>query len=238
MYQNIINMIRIFANITTNSNILTIPENEYHHLFNVLRARIGEKIGIIDGHGTSATAIIKSKSELELLEIYNQQRSKISLAIGILKNKAMDIMLRDVTAIGVNNIFLLFTDNSECNKSIILKKYAHWNNIMKEACKQSGNANLPTLHLPLDFSTFLKKTSDNIFVAALDSSSRNIIHYNIQSNISPTMLVGPEGDFSPREYQLLKSQKNVKFVKLSNSVLRSEVAAVYLLSIVNNLYEL
>ena len=47
------------------------------------------------------------------------------------------------------------------------------------------------------------------------------------------ILVGPEGDFSEKERQLIIKKKEIISLSLANNILRAETAAIVAVSIVN-----
>ena len=48
-----------------------------------------------------------------------------------------------------------------------------------------------------------------------------------------SVLIGPEGDFSPNERELINSKTNTYSFSLSNNILRSDTAVISAISLVN-----
>lgn len=209
-----------------------LDKAEAHHVFRVLRAQTGEIVQLLDGRGQIATGTVRTDQTILVQKIEKQEPSPIILYQSILKSKAMDFLIREATAIGVQKIVPVITDHCEVKIHEPGAKVRHWQDIAREACKQSGNAYLPTVETPQTFSNtaFLKDT----LVAALYPQARSVFNafQQLQSK-KIGILIGPEGDFSEREYQALQQ---LQFVQLSpEHVLRSETAALYLLSLVDQL---
>jgi 16S rRNA (uracil1498-N3)-methyltransferase len=214
-----------------------LSDDEAHHLFRVLRANAGEKIMVLNGQGCRAYAYVSDLAAqtitIERLEF--TPPSKITLCPALLKNKAMDFLIREATAIGVAKIIPLYTQHSEVKIHNIYEKQNHWNHIAQEACKQSGNPYLPPIEMP-------KKLEDvsfppNTFVAALRGNTQNIFSYQREIKNHPiSILIGPEGDFSEQEYQYF-SENSFYFIHLGKNILRAESAALYFLSVVDHLKE-
>ena len=162
-----------------------------------------------------------------------QETPKIILYASLIKTKAMDFIIREATAIGVQQIVPVYTKHSEVKITDTAHKVEHWINIAREACKQSGNAYLPKIEAPQNLTKiqFQRPT----FVAALHKDAQTINHYypEIQSN-TIGILIGPEGDFSDEEYVFL-SQSGIHFITLGSHILRSEIATLYLLSVVDQI---
>jgi 16S rRNA (uracil1498-N3)-methyltransferase len=218
-------------------SIIHLNGKEAHHLFHVLRANDGEKIIILNGQGHYAEGhIFDSKTQqVKIDSVHFMEKNKIMLCPSLLKNRAMDFLIREATAIGVGKIIPLIAERSEVkiNGQTAMEKQLHWNSIAKEACKQSGNPHLPIIEMPQKL-THIKFPSTT-FIAALRENAQNIFSHQSEIKNNPiAVLIGPEGDFSESEYQYF-SQKNFHFIHLGKNILRSETAALYLLSVIDHM---
>jgi 16S rRNA (uracil1498-N3)-methyltransferase len=214
---------------------ICLEEDEAHHLFHVLRAKSGESVMILNGQGSYAHAhVIDSKSQKIIVDdLAHATLSNITLCPALLKSKAMDFLIREATAIGIAKIIPLCTQNSEVKIQNIADKQVHWNRVVREACKQSGNPYLPIIEIPRKLKDL--QFSIPTFVAALHKNSKNIFQYQSEIKNNPiAILIGPEGDFSEEEYYDL-GQKNFHFIHLGKHILRAETAALYLLSVIDHI---
>jgi 16S rRNA (uracil1498-N3)-methyltransferase len=140
---------------------------------------------------------------------------------------AFESVLDTTTELGVSRIVPLFSQNAFYRHSDtprLLGKYPRWIKILKESCKQSGNPFLPELANPISLEQLPPPTEKTpLYLAALEEP---IQAWNLSKTIdSVGLLVGPEGDFSPEEYQKL-NQLGVVFISLGQNVLRSQTAAL------------
>jgi 16S rRNA (uracil1498-N3)-methyltransferase len=229
-------MLRVFyCGTLEKQSIIRLDPKEAHHLFRVLRAGDGEKVTILDGRGCYAKGHIidRKTQEIAIDELHFKCGNGITLYPALLKSGAMDLLIREVTAIGVGEIIPLVSEHAavKMGNETAIKKQLHWNNIAREACKQSGNPVFPVIGLPkkIEQIDFARPT----FLAALRRPTTNLFHHEkaVKSG-AINLIIGPEGDFSEREYQLF-SEKNVHFIRLGPHILRSETAALYLLSAVD-----
>ncbi|MDR0740747.1 MAG: 16S rRNA (uracil(1498)-N(3))-methyltransferase [Puniceicoccales bacterium] len=229
-------MLKVFYSGTLRKgSIIHLAQEETHHLFHVLRASRNEKVVVLNGCGYYAEGYILDckTQEIAIDGVHFTQNSNITLCPALLKNKAMDFLIRESTAIGVAKIIPLHTQNSEVKIQNIPEKQIHWNRIAREACKQSGNPSLPAIEIPQNLKDL--KCSMSTFVAALRKDAKNIFHHQSTIKNNPiTILIGPEGDFSEQEYQYL-AQNNCHFVYLGKHILRAETAALYLLSVIDHI---
>ena len=65
-----------------------------------------------------------------------------------------------------------------------------------------------------------------------DLNSKNI-NLNLNSKYPICILIGPEGDFSTKERENILKLNNVTPVKINENILRSETAAISMISIIS-----
>lgn len=220
---------------------IELDKNEHHHVFRVLRARKREPLDLLNGRGKIAKSHIIENEKIFIDQVLEFPPSSIELCPALLKKKAMEWVIREATAIGIRAITPLQTDHCEVKFYDDKEKFAHWEMIAREACKQSGNPWLPTFSKPRKLPEFFEKkdsseTVSSVFVASLQNDVQPIFFYKqaILANESLSLFIGPEGDFSQNEYDYLREQ-GVHFVSLGKYVLRSETAALYLLSVIDQI---
>jgi 16S rRNA (uracil1498-N3)-methyltransferase len=94
--------------------------------------------------------------------------------------------------------------------------------------KQSGRAYLPEVKQALRFSEFIhQKTIGGKFIAHClpDGNKIDLTHPSVQTFQEVTLLIGPEGDFSPSEIEQALAE-NYTPVSLGPHRLRTETAAL------------
>lgn len=230
-----------------------LDEAETHHAQRVLRLEAGKEITVFDGKGREALATIetfhKKNAILRLGSLQQAPRPiiEITLAQAIPKGSNMDLVIQKAVELGVTRIIPLATDRTVVrlrDRDDAQKKQERWQTIALEACKQCGQNWIPVVEPPCALQESLKKTDshDLRLIASLekDSLPMKTIFSSLKKNSSPaassaTIFIGPEGDFTPTEYQLARNA-GCKPVSLGPIVLRTETAAFYSLSILS--YEL
>lgn len=150
---------------------------------------------------------------------------KLHIAIAPTKNiERIEFFVEKATEMGISEITFLLTDKSE-RKNINLEK------LRKQAIsasKQSLRFHFPIVNDLVKFSDFVKGlNAENTFVAHCDKAFERMKLQNIKPNENITFLIGPEGDFSPKEIQIL-AEKGVKAVSLGKQRLRTETAGIFL----------
>ena len=212
-----------------------INEEEQTHILKVLRMRAGEEIFVTDGKGNLAKGNLVLEGKKVLLEVSEIQENlpdfspKLHIAIAPTKNiDRIEFFVEKATEMGISEITILQTEKTE-RKNLNIEKLR----------KQSVSASKQSLRFHFPVINDLTKFSD--FIKVLDSSKTYVAHCNenleridlkllrqAQRNSVEeiTFLIGPEGDFSGKEIQIL-AEKGVKAVSLGNQRLRTETAGIF-----------
>lgn len=222
---------------------LELTSDEAKHCARVMRAREGDEIEIFDGAGTSAVCKIETVSrDLVHCQILSQKshprvEHPITLCQAIPKGGNMELIVQKSVELGVSAIQPLITAHTIARPESMGKKREKWQRIALEACKQCGQNYLPEVSEPLQFNQWIdaSPTFGTSLIAALDEKA---VHLKTQFTSTPvegniSLLVGPEGDFSPEEYQ---SAYDAGFQPISfgSIVMRVETATLYGLSIIQH----
>lgn len=206
-----------------------LSEEESRHCISVLRHQIGDKIHIVDGKGSKLLCEIlvvhPKKTQLRFIEKIetNQKPSIIHIAISPTKsNDRLEWFLEKACEIGVGKITPLICQRTERNKVNIER----WNKIIQSACKQAQVLYFPLLEEAVKFDKFIKTCSENTFIASIEAKKKMSEFPKMDS---ATIVIGPEGDFSEEEFQMVR-QLGLKEVSLSDNVLRVETAGLVALT--------
>lgn len=217
----------------------SLNEEESAHCIKVFRHKEGDIIGILDGKGGLYEAVIKEAHPKKVKFTIQNKKTvpppayDLHLAIAPTKSSdRMEWLTEKLTEIGISSIHLIYTQNSERRKYRIdrLEKK------MIAALKQSKNPFAPHIYPPVDLKEFLsKKTSDQKFVAFVDPENKMNLNDAARKEVSTTILIGPEGDFTKEEIELCKSA-GYAMISLGGNILRTETAglvAVHTLHLIN-----
>lgn len=207
-----------------------LPKDESKHIIKVLRKTEGDTIYLTNGKGHLFKSIINqansNKCSLTIKSFSYEAPPKYKLHLAVAPTKLTDRyewFLEKATEIGVTEITPLICQNSE--RKII--KENRCNRILKGAMKQSLQCHLPTFNHPISFKEFMDKSipDTNQFIAHCEEDQKSPLKDAILKNKNCSILIGPEGDFSPDEIKSALSS-GYKPVTLGNNRLRTETAAV------------
>ena len=207
-----------------------INDEEQQHIVKVLRMREGEEIFVTDGNGNLAQGNLVfegKKVSLDVKEIkenLTEFSPKLHIAIAPTKNiDRIEFFVEKATEMAISEITILQTEKTE-------RKNLNIDKLRKQAIaasKQSLRFHFPKINDVTKLSDFLKNVNpETTFVAHCDASFERTEISKIQNVENITFLIGPEGDFSEKEINLL-SEKGIKAVSLGNQRLRTETAGIF-----------
>lgn len=216
----------------------TLTGDEARHLSQVLRIRPGETITVFDGHGRRASAEVLTVSrDLVYLGLGEAQTPPppmpaITLAQAIPKGKNMDLIVQKAVELGIARIHPLVTRNTVVQPGD--GKSDKWRRNALEACKQCGQDTLPEIYNPQPFERWLASQNEAgglKLIASLAPGARPLREtlHDHPGTTAATLLVGPEGDFTPEETNAAIAGGFLP-VSLGSIVLRVETAALFCLS--------
>ena len=233
----------------------TLTGSEAHHARSVLRLGPGARVTLFDGQGREGTAEISALDSAAVhVRIVHESitpplRARLTLAQAIPKGKNMDLIVQKAVEIGAAEIFPLLSARTvvQLDPESAAQKQAKWQTVALEAAKQCGQNWLPHVHLPQSPDDFFAGTDatsyDLRLIGSLQPGAQHLKkiltdHAEAHAGARPDrvlMLIGPEGDFTPAEIALARSQGCAPLT-LGPIILRVETAAIYCLSILS--YEL
>ena len=224
------------SSIVENSTSLLSKEHT-HYIVNVMRLKRGSNINFFNQDGEWNSEIVfldKDRVEVKFLKKVKQAGilSKIELAICLVKKNPMEIILQKATELGVSKIIPIISERTEIKDL----NYSRANKIIIEATEQSNQLNIPKLEEVKKLKDFISSLTDEDIVLFADINSNKKIDFkNLDKKKNIILLVGPEGDFSSKELELILSKKNTSSFSLSKNILRTETAVISALSIISYL---
>jgi 16S rRNA (uracil1498-N3)-methyltransferase len=211
--------------------------SEAHHLISVLRLKAGQKVELFDGAGTVAgAAIAEIKKRQVVLRIEQIKRyppratGRIIIAPGIAKGERFDWLIEKCTELGIDRICPVVFERTvkQAGNPKIVER---WMNLAISAGKQCGRLFLPKIDSPMPLKDVLKTIKNEypgcrLLFGCVSSDSAGIINIHFGST-DVAVFIGPEGGLTDGEMRLLK-ENGAKPIRLTDSILRIETAAVAL----------
>lgn len=209
---------------------LELPDDEAAHCLRVLRLGIGSELDITDGKGSFYKAVISEISgkhcfvELkETLRMTKGWQGRLHIAIAPTKNMdRIEWFVEKAVEIGLDELTFLNCRFSE--RKVV--KNERVERIVVSAMKQSLKPYKTILNDVTDFKKFIGNvTTGAKYIAHCYETEKVILKDVLTVGEDATVLIGPEGDFSPEEVQMAVDA-GFRPVSLGNSRLRTETAGL------------
>lgn len=223
---------------------IRLTERDSHHATRVLRLTAGEAIEVLDGAGGLFECRVRSADRRALMaDVLGIRRQPapppVALAPALLKGRAMDWLLQKATELGAIRITPLLARRTVVRlaDAEIPARVEDWRWTAIEAAKQCGNAWLPRLDPPRTVDDYLALgEGGRLLAAVLDPGAAppgEVLARESEAWPKVTLVIGPEGDFTPEELGALRTAGAVP-VTLGPRVLRAETAALAGLAILQH----
>ena len=212
-----------------NGLISKLSETQSHYIKNVMRLKPGDKISLFNSTNGEWDASIlthgKGLTEFKVEKLSRPQKeeSNLWLAFSPIKKIPQDMMLQKTTELGIQKFIPLLSERSVVREINIERA----KKILTEASEQSNRISIPEISKTQNLKDFLKKFPENGHLVFCDINSDSNSLKNILLKKNPIcILIGPEGDFSEDERQLIVDHKKTISISLAKNILRAETAAI------------
>ena len=225
--------------------ITVTDSGELHHLLDVLRVGVGDRLECFDGQGQSyAGRIIQAERQALTLAIDERReesppRLAITLAQALIKPELFEWVIQKSTELGVTQILPMLTSRTKVRlpRDAGIGRMTRWRRIAEAAAAQCGRASVPSIAQPRAFEEVLE-VADSRYSLLPTLVEQGDALENLAGRLRQAgeviVFIGPEGDFSPEEVALAK-RHGAHPVTLGRATLRSETAAIATLAILQHL---
>lgn len=216
----------------------------YNYIKNVVRLEVGEEFIGFTGdeydHTCKITRINKKEVEFDFISRHfnlNNPKIKIDLFQALAKGDKLELVAQKATELGADSLYLIHTQN--CDVTINSSRPNRLEKIIINACQQCGRSKLMEVVAPQELLNILPIFKNYDLILFADTSEQHERLFPILNKHKKdkriACIVGPEGGFSPSEIRLLQTEATS--VTLGDRILRTETAGLYMLSILNDFYE-
>ena len=228
--------IRLFhpENIIENTTGL-LSEEHTHYVVNVMRLKRGSNLNFFNKDGEWLSEIIfldRDRVEVKFLNKIKESinSSNIELAICLVKKSPMETILQKATELGVSKITPVVSERTEVKEI----NFERANKIVVEATEQSNQLKPPQISKVTKLRDFLKTLDSSSKLLFADVNSKDNLKSEVLKEAKTlSILIGPEGDFSPQERELILASSNLTSFTLSKNILRTDTAVISAISLVN-----
>lgn len=225
---------------------VSIEDEEFHHLVNVMRARAGDKVCLFNGNGYFYFGEITqiNKKNAEILITHSQKSENepgINLTIyqALAKGDKLSLIMQKITEIGANEMAIF--DSDFCDVKSNTTRVDRLESIAISASKQCGRATFTKQTGVYKLKEVADKIRDyDAFYVAYENEDGLTLSQDLIKNKGTSknvaVMIGAEGGFSQDEINLLKAN-GAKIVSLGRRILRTETASIVCAGLVMQILE-
>lgn len=209
---------------------------QLHHLRDVLRLKIDDRVVVSDGKGNEylgmITGLDRQQAELRVSPVKSSQNRSIqfTVACAIPKGNRMDEVIDYLTQLGVTDIIPMLTERVvvKLNNTRAEVRLQRWRKIARNAAQQSQRSVVPLVEPVTDIKDVISSSHKyNLkLIPTLEGERKHIREVISGVGLKDILvLIGPEGDFTPEEINLALAGGFIP-VSLGDDVLRVATAAI------------
>lgn len=224
--------------------------SDAHHLRDVLRLKPGDMIVIFDGKGFECEANVDTifpdrvkVKPVRRLPNANESPLRITLAQGMLKDRKMDDLVRQVTELGICRWapFIAERSVSRPGGARIETRMRRWETISREAVKQCRRNRVADIRGPLSFEQMLDLSEEaELKILFWEKAGSPLRPSQVLADVNPpplhaVVVLGPEGGLTDEEVARAES-RGFFAASLGPRILKADTATVAACAIVQYLF--
>lgn len=215
-----------------------VDKEDFHHLVNVLRIKINEKLYIVVNRGDRFIGEISSVEKnhlivklIERIEESFEPNFNLYIAQSIPKGKKIENIIKYGTELGIKGFIPLITERTIVKLN--QEKIERLKKIAKEEAQVSKRDYIPEIFNPISFNDFIESSykyeRKYIFWELEKENLIDVVDINKRENI--LVVIGNEGGFSLDEVYKAKNSGFIP-ISLGKRILRSELAPLVIISLI------
>jgi 16S rRNA (uracil1498-N3)-methyltransferase len=229
------------------TDLVTLSEDESHHLAHVMRLEPGATVRVFDGRGREwvgrVTRIGGGRATVQLSEpvepAAREPTLRVTLAQAVLKGDRMDAVVRDATMMGVAAIQPLSTAHT----AVVSRRLSdprlreRWQRIAVSSAKQCGRAVVPVVTTPVAFGAFVGGGLPGLRLLLVEPRTGVAAVSTRDAAVGDVVLtIGPEGGWSVDEVRAAGEAGFLPW-SLGGLTLRADAVPVAALAILAHVWE-
>tara|TARA_B100001996_G_C18492584_1_gene528230 strand:- start:105 stop:806 length:702 start_codon:yes stop_codon:yes gene_type:complete len=225
--------IRLFFSESLSVNFKSkLDKSQSHYVNKVMRIPQDQFFSLFNSSGEWEAKVLNISKNIVEFKITKKLRSldsgkEIWLAFAPIKFNYLNLLIQKATELGVTKFIPILTERTIVRKL----NEKRINKVIIAASEQSNRLKVPTVDKPIELDVFLKSNlNTKIIFGDLNTDNKKI---DLKNKDPVCILIGPEGDFSVKERENILKLKNIIPLKINDNILRSETAAISMISIVS-----
>ncbi len=214
----------------------TLPDPVAHQVAHVLRLRAGDPLCLLDGNGGVFVAHLREGGRFQVVEQVSpppEPPIAITLLQALVRPEKVEQVIRLGVQGGVSALWIAPSERSvaRLEPSKQPSRLIRWQKIATEEAELAYRARVPEVRFLGEWRQAFQSLPRPVWV--LDEWEGTLPLSQCLTAVSTatlSLVVGPEGGFSPHEREWMQSQPDCRAVSLGTRVLRTESAGFYALA--------
>jgi 16S rRNA (uracil1498-N3)-methyltransferase len=229
-------MIRLFVpDALTPGRGIALSAAQAHYLRDVMRRSAGDEVALFNGRDGEWVAALSAIARRAATVIPRERTraqagaADLELVVALVKRARLETIVEKATELGVRRIRLAVTRFTQAERTNAERLTA----IAVEAAEQTGRLDVPEVVPPAKLHAILADRPPNRALVFCDEAgdAAPILAALGARPQAASILIGPEGGFSPEERGHIRSLPSVIPVSLGPRILRADTAAIAALSL-------
>lgn len=218
-------------------NVVTLNDEDSHHLLRVLRVGRNEKISLYDENGNRYEGRLANADRNAVINIQKtmppvEPAHPLHLFMALLKGDKLDYIVEKAVELNLQAIHFIKTTRSVMTEL----SDSRWHRLQKialSAQKQCGKAKPLELHPLKNFKDVQETGLSHIFLAERGEQREGLVQLLKTKKLAPPigLWIGPEGGWTEDEMKLAQ-ERGYHFASLGDLILRADTAALHAASMV------
>ena len=198
-----------------------------NYLGNVLRLKEGGEVLLFDGvSGEWLARVVEVGKKCMVLGVVEATRAQelvpdLTLAFAPIKKGRIEFLVEKAVELGVARLEPVITRRTIVDKMNMERMRSH----IVEAAEQCGRTALASIVEPVKLAAWLKGVDPGRTLYFADETGGEAAAAAFGAGPA-TILVGPEGGFTPEEGEAIRALPNARRISLGPRILRAETAAL------------
>ncbi len=225
-------MIRLFVEGDLRAGGEAVPSpDQAHYLVTVMRLGLGDELRVFNGRNGEWRARLGEigkrgcRLAVEAPTRIQSGGPDLDLIIALVKRARLETIVEKAAELGVRRVRPVVTERANVQRPNLARLTA----IAIEAAEQTGRLDVPHIHDPERLDRILEGWNGERRLMFCDEAGEAAPILNILREASDgawSILIGPEGGFSPQERALIRGLPGAVPVSLGPRILRADTAAI------------
>ncbi len=227
-------MQKIFINEIPKDQRIILDSQKTKHFLKVLRMKKNDQIIVVSNNEKYLATLINTTPCTfkinQKIDNKTNNNFEINIIFGAIKSKNLELAIKKAVELNANNFYIYYFDYSQNNEKYNMSRLQQ---IILSASEQSNRDNLMNIKIIYDNELInILNNNDINLVAHFDKNAKTISSTLNSNHNKIGIVIGPEGGFSQKDLTLLNNKNNC-IISLTKTILRSETALIYALSVIN-----